>query len=103
MYVVPVTDFEFDVQFRSIEFRRSAVEVGLEAVLVEVAVADFMADRLDSASFARLASIPVPAASPMTAADNNATIIERMNTNRVQPQMVPFLDRSPGSDCVAPP
>lgn len=44
-----------------------------------------------SAVFALLASIPVPAASPMTAASKRAMIAHRINTKMVQPQSLPFF------------
>lgn len=74
------------------------VEAGAVTVVVAAAPPALRAARLDSASFARLASTPVPAAKPITAADNNAMMAESMNTRSVQPQIVPFFDRRSGSE-----
>jgi hypothetical protein len=93
------------VQFLSIELKSIDVEVADGAdtvtVLVAMALPAFTAASFDNASFARLASTPVPAASPITAADSNAMITERMKTNNEQPRMVPFLCL-PGSECAPP-
>jgi hypothetical protein len=51
-----------------------------------------------SASLARLASMPVPAASPITATESIAMMTERINTIVEHPQMVAFLADRPGSD-----
>jgi len=54
------------------------------------------------ASFARWASMPVPAASPITAADNRAMMHERINTSRVHPQTVRLLiGARVGGECAA--
>ena len=76
-----------------------AVEVGV-AVVVTVFVAltapadieELSCASLVVASFARLASTPVPAASPITAADKRAMIHDRMKTRIVQPHIVPLDD-----------
>lgn len=95
---------ELDEQFRS---RLSKVfdvdddddddDVDVDDVLEARAAASFA-----SASLARLASIPVPAANPTTAADNIAMMTERMKIAVEQPQMVALLVLRPGSDCGAP-
>jgi hypothetical protein len=64
---------------------RTAVAVG--DVPVDVAVA-FKAARLETALLARCASMPVAAASPITAAESRAMMQERMKTRRVQPHIV---------------
>lgn len=55
------------------------------------ALAKVYAANLVTASFALLASIPVPAARPITAADNSAMIHDRTKVNRLQPHIIlPF-------------
>lgn len=70
------------------------VAVGAEAVTVLVAVAAdpdvLSAASLLVASFALFASTPVPAARPITAADNMAMMQERTKTSRLHPQSTPF-------------
>lgn len=55
---------------------------------------------LASASFALLASTPVPAANPITAADRMAIITERTNTNTEHPHI--FFCAFPVSDGIGP-
>lgn len=98
---MPETDAELDVQFLSNVLKSTDVDVADGADTVTVLVALVAAASCDIASFARLASTPVPAASPMTAADNNAIITERMKTSNEQPRIVPFLCL-PGSECAPP-
>jgi hypothetical protein len=87
-------------------FVRDAKPVGVadgtEPVTVTVLVAGFAliealsAASFVSASFARFASTPVPAARPITAAANTPMVMERMKTRNVHPQIIP-LDLFPGA------
>lgn len=66
-----------------------ALDVGVPVKLVCDALS---AASLASASLARCASTPVPAARPITAADSRPMMRESINTSVVQPHIVPFLD-----------
>jgi hypothetical protein len=82
------------VQPLSIELN-AADPVAVGAVIVWVHPTDADNDALNcstwaTALLARFASTPVPAANPITAADNSATINDKMNTSMLQPQIVPF-------------
>lgn len=71
------------------------VDVGVAVVDTpgddEVGWAEVYAANLLTASFALLASIPVPAASPITAADSSAMIHDRTKVNKLQPHIIlPF-------------
>lgn len=63
-------------------------------VLVGPAAASeaFRLANLFVASFARFASTPVPAASPMTATDKRATMQESMNTSMLHPHITSLPD-----------
>lgn len=103
---MPVTADGSVEQFLS----RSAHDVldGAAASPVAVAVAEAEArDELSSATlasavFARLASTPVPAASPITAAESRAMMVHSTNTRTVQPHIVPFFFFPPSAGPCAP-
>lgn len=101
-YVVPLTPLGLDVQFLSSALKDVAVALGAVTVVVAAAPPALNAARLDSASFARLASTPVPAANPITAADSNAIINESMKTNVEHPHIVLLFVVLSGSGCVVP-
>lgn len=102
-YVVPVTPSAFDEHLSSTSEYDVLVADVEEAVAVEVpdpedappVVADASEDlscaTVSSAVFALLASTPVPAARPMTAADKRATMMHRTNSSTEQPHTAPFL------------
>lgn len=94
--MLPVTPAEFVEHPLSTSLKPVGVDVGAITVTV-VADALITASR-DSASFARLASTPVPAANPITATDRMAIISDKMNTNTVHPNI--RLGDLPGSDIV---
>lgn len=78
-----------------------AVAVGLDVpedvlvgsvVGVAEAIDELKAASLVSALLARFASTPVPAASPMTAADRRPMMQESINTSRLHPHITPLDD-----------
>lgn len=83
--MVPVTPAEFVEHPLSIALE--SVDVGPGAVTVTVAGEALSAAKRASASFARLASTPVPAAKPMTAVDKRAMIMDRINTSTEHPNI----------------
>lgn len=97
-YVVPVTPSGLPEQFSSIEAHDVLVAPVAEAVTVAVATAEAVARaKRSSAVFALLASTPVPAARPTTAANNRAMMAHKMVTKTPQPQSPPFR-LSPDAD-----
>lgn len=99
---MPVTSSGFEEQLSSRPAYDVLVAVEEEAVAVEdpvalddVAVADASEElncaALSSAVLALLASTPVPAARPMTAADKRAMMAHSTNSSTGQPHAVPFL------------
>lgn len=90
--MVPVTPAEFVEHPLSADAVADAVTV---TVAGETAVALIAANRA-SASLARLASTPVPAANPITAADRIAIMRDKINTKTEHPRIrfraVPFSD-----------
>lgn len=93
-YVFPVTPSGLPEQSSSRAANDVLVAAADDAVTVTVAVADVLPvarAKRSSAVFALLASTPVPAARPMTAADKRAMIAHKMNTKILQPQSLPFL------------
>lgn len=96
VYVCPVVVSSLLEQLLEMEANPVAVAEELAAVTVTVVDGCVLAEAsraasLSSASFARFASTPVPAARPMTAAANTAMMMERMKTRNVQPQTVFLL------------
>lgn len=99
-YVVPVTPSGLPEQLSSSDANDVLVAAAADVVVtvtvmtVEAEVAlpppVAWATRF-SAVFALLASIPVPTASPMTAANNRTMMAHKTNTKMVQPQSLPFF------------
>ena len=101
LYAVPLVPSGSLEQPLSIALNEVAVGVAVGAADVADADADvleaFSAASLAVASFARFASTPVPAASPMTAADSSAMMQDRMKTSVLHPHITPldlFVDGS---------
>lgn len=97
-YVVPVTPFGLPEQLLSKSANAvlvAAPDDDVVAVTVTVVVAELppavARARRSSAVLALLASTPVPAARPITAADNRAMMVHKMTTKTPQPQNLPFL------------
>lgn len=101
-YVVPVTAFGSEEQFLS-SCANDVVVAAAAPVAVAVAVADASEElswaALASAVFALLASTPVPAARPITAAESRAMMVHSTKTRTVQPHIVPFFFPSPAGFC----
>jgi hypothetical protein len=93
-YVVPVMPSGLLEQPLSRSLNAVVVGLGVpEDVLVGFeAIDELKAASLVSALLARFASTPVPAASPMTAADRRPMMQESMNTSRLHPHITPLDD-----------
>lgn len=106
-YVVPVTAAGSEEQFLSSAAHDVLDAAAASPVAVDVAVADardeLSSAALASAVFARLASTPVPAARPITAAESRAMIMHSTKTRTVQPHILPFFFPSPAEACDPPP
>jgi hypothetical protein len=99
--MVPVTEFESVEQPLSMLLKSDAVDVGAVTVTV-VVPPDAVADASwASASLARLVATPVPAASPITAADKMAIIADNVKIRNEHPQ-TRLLLTSRGSRIVVP-
>lgn len=94
VYPVPLVPSGSFVHPLSISLKEVAVGAPATVVVLVGAAADdavaFSAASLFVAMLALLASTPVPAASPMTAADSSAMMQDNMNTSRLHPQSTPF-------------
>lgn len=95
--MLPVTPAEFVEHPLSTSLKPVGVALGADTVTVVGEPPDaLIAANRDSASFARLASTPVPAANPITAADRMAIMRDRVKTKTVHPNI--RFDGLPGSD-----
>lgn len=103
--MVPVTALGSAEQFLSSWANDVLVADAASPVAVPVAAAndEVSSATLSSAVFALLASTPVPAARPITAAERRAIMTQRTKTRVVQPHIVPFFFFPPSDEAGAGP